>query len=72
MANILPFQRTQILINEIDEYIDKVSEATMVIETTIQHHIEEGNQDLIEEKLKQINEIETSSDEDLICISKEL
>lgn len=72
MANILPFQRTQILINEIDEYLDKVSEATMVLETTILHHIEEGNEVFIEEKLQQIFAIETRGDEVRRSIATEM
>ena len=54
MANILPFQQTQVLINEIDEFLDKVSEATMVVEQTYLHYIDKGADPYLEEKLEQI------------------
>lgn len=72
MANPLPFQRTQTLINEIDEYLDKVSEASMVLEKTILHHIEEGNEVFIEDKLQQIFAIEARGDEARRSIATEM
>lgn len=63
MANILPFQRTQVLINDIDEYLDKVAEAAMVLEKTILHHIEESQEDFLEKRLQQILAIEARGDE---------
>lgn len=63
MANFMPFQKTQVLINEIDEFLDKVSEATMVVEQTYLHYIDKGTDDYLDEKMQQIFDIEVRGDE---------
>ena len=63
MANVLPFQKTQLLINEIDEFLDKVSEASMLVEKTIEHYIAQGPDELLEDRLEQIFTIEARADE---------
>ena len=63
MDNILPFQKTQVLINEIDEFLDKVSEATMVVEQTYLHFIDKGDDQYLDEKMQQIFDIEVRGDE---------
>ena len=63
MANVLPFQTTQLLINEIDEFLDKVSEASMLVEKTILHYIAQGPDELLEDRLEQIFTIEARADE---------
>ncbi len=63
MANILPFQRTSRLIGEIDEYIDKVFEAAMVLERSILHYLDKGPDDELDEKVDQIRVIEERADE---------
>lgn len=63
MANILPFQRTGMLISEIDGFLDKVSEGSMVFEQTVLHYVDKGADDELEEKLQQIVAIETRGDE---------
>ncbi len=63
MAGILPFQRTSLLISEIDEYLDKVAESVMVLEQTFLHYVENGPDDYLNKKLKQVAEIETRADE---------
>ena len=63
MVNILPFQRTGLLIGEIDDFLDKVSEAVMVLEQTILHYLEKGADDYLEERVEQIRDIEERADE---------
>ena len=63
MADILPFKRTGRLISEIDEFLDKVSEAIMVLEQTLLHYAERGPDEYLEERLQQIRAIETRGDE---------
>ena len=62
MVNILPFQKTQGLINEIDEFLDKVSEASMVVEQTYLHYIDKGADHYLDEKMQQIFDIEARAD----------
>ena len=62
MANILPFQRTGVLISEIDEYLDKVSEAVMILERTFVHYVDSGPDDQLEERLEEIFDIESRGD----------
>ena len=63
MVDISPFQQTRQLIGEIDEYLDKVSEAVMIFEQTVVHFVEQGPDDYLEEKLEQIREVEARADE---------
>ena len=63
MVSILPFQRTGQLIGEIDDFLDKVSEAVMVLEQTISHYLEKGADDYLEERVEQISAIEERADE---------
>lgn len=63
MVNILPFQRTTQLISEIDEFIDRVSEAQMVVERALMHYFEHGVDDQLDESLTQIGQIEERADE---------
>jgi predicted phosphate transport protein (TIGR00153 family) len=63
MANLLPFRRTSLLIREIDEFLDRVSEAAMVFEQTFEHYLEEGPGEWLAEKLGQVGEIEDRADE---------
>jgi len=63
MANLLPFRRTGLLVREIDEFLDRVSEAAMVFEQTFEHYFEKGPDEWLAEKLEQVNEIESRADE---------
>lgn len=63
MVNILPFQRTGRLIAEIDGFMDKVSEAIMVLEQTLLDYAEQGPGEHLEGRLKQIRAIESRCDE---------
>ncbi len=42
MVNILPFQKTSLLISGIDDYLDKVAEAIMTLEQTLLHYADQG------------------------------
>ena len=63
MVDILPFKRTSMLISEIDEFIDKVAEAVMVLERTIRHYLDEGPDEHLTERLVQVREIEGRADD---------
>lgn len=63
MVNILPFQRTRLLISEIDDYLDKVSEAVLVLEQTIGQYLESGAGVYLDERVEQIMEVERRGDE---------
>lgn len=63
MAKLLPFQRTGALISEIDEFLDKVAEAVMVLEQTIRQYVESGDREQLEARFEQIRSIEDRADE---------
>ncbi|MDJ0943688.1 MAG: DUF47 family protein [Kiloniellales bacterium] len=63
MANILPFQRTGLLISEIDEFVDKVSEAIMVLEQTMADYVDKGPESQLDDRVQQIRGIEARGDE---------
>ena len=63
MANLLPFQRTGLLIREIDEFFDKASEAVMLLEQTFRDYVEKGPDSQLDERFKQIRDIELRGDE---------
>ncbi len=63
MVNLLPFQRTNVLISEIDEFLDKVSEASMVLEQTVTQYLDTGQDDELDEKVEQVRAIEERADE---------
>ena len=52
MVDILPFRRTNRLISETDEFIDKVSEAAMVLERTFATYLDDGPGDFLDERLE--------------------
>lgn len=63
MLKIMPFRTTNQLIREIDEFIDKVSEAQMVVERTLLHYFEVGPDEELDQKIGQIAKIEERADE---------
>jgi len=63
MVNILPFRTTNQLIREIDEFIDKVSEAQMVVEKALLHYFDAGPDPELDQKLAQVAKIEERADE---------
>jgi predicted phosphate transport protein (TIGR00153 family) len=56
------FGQTRQLISEIDDYLDKVAEAVLVLEQTVAHYIDEGADQYLDDKLVQIREIEARGD----------
>ena len=63
MVDILPFKRTAALIGEIDEYVDRVSEAVMVLDRTVRHYLDNGPDEQLLERLAQVRQIELRADE---------
>jgi len=63
MLKIMPFQRTSQLIREIDEFIDKVSEAQMTVERSLLHYFDHGPDDELNQKIGQVAKIEERADE---------
>lgn len=63
VVDLLPFKRTGRLIGEIDEFLDKVSEAILVLEQTILDYVDQGPSETLEDRLTQIRTIEQRGDE---------
>jgi predicted phosphate transport protein (TIGR00153 family) len=63
MPDILPFKRTRQLVNEIDGFIDKVSEAMLVAQRTLVDYVENGPGEKLDERMEQIRAIEERGDE---------
>ncbi|MDJ0611573.1 MAG: DUF47 family protein [Kiloniellales bacterium] len=63
MVNVLPFQRTSLLISGIDDYLDRVADSMLVLEQTLMHYVDQGADEHLEQRLKQIREIESRADE---------
>lgn len=63
MVDILPFKRTSLLISEIDEYLDKVSEAAMIVKRTFLHYLDHGKDEELVAKVDQIRAVEKRADE---------
>jgi len=62
-VKIVPFQKTRLLESEIDEFLDKVSEAGMVFEQAASYYMDHGVDDFVEQKLEQITELESRGNE---------
>lgn len=62
MVDLSPFRQTRQLIGEIDDYLDQVSMAVMVLEQTVVHFVGHGADEQLDEKLVQIREIEARGD----------
>jgi predicted phosphate transport protein (TIGR00153 family) len=60
---LLPFGRTKAIEDQIDEFLDKVSEAGMVFELGVDAYLDCGVDKRCEERLKQISELEHRGDE---------
>lgn len=63
MSKIMPFQRTTRLISDVDEFLDRCSDAIMVTEQTVLHYLERNDRESLEERLDQIRGIEQRADE---------
>ena len=64
MTDILPFRRTAALVAEIDEYIDKVSEAVLVTQQTVVRYFRNGPDDALEDRLEQNRTVEVEAEFD--------
>ncbi|MDJ0683747.1 MAG: DUF47 family protein [Alphaproteobacteria bacterium] len=63
MVDILPFKRTGLLISEIDDYFDKVSEAAMIVQRTVLHYLDHGPDEELAKRVDQIRAVEDRADE---------
>ncbi len=63
LVDLLPFKRTGRLIGEIDEFLDKVSDAILVLEQTVLDYVDQGPNETLEDRLTQIRTIEQRGDE---------
>ncbi|MHC4993039.1 MAG: DUF47 domain-containing protein, partial [Planctomycetota bacterium] len=58
-----PFQKTRRLQGQIDEFLDKVSEAAMVFEQAMLHYVEQGYDETMDQKFEHIAALESRGDE---------
>ncbi len=56
------FRRTKVLETEIDEFLDKLSQSALVFKHAIAEYLTGGASEAFEDKLRQINELESSAD----------
>ena len=61
-ADIRLFRRTLALESEIDKFLDLLSEGAILFKYAVQVYLTHGNCDQFEEKLYQVNKIESSAD----------
>ncbi|MCZ6744621.1 MAG: DUF47 family protein [Alphaproteobacteria bacterium] len=57
------FRRTKALENEIDEFLDKLSESALVFRQAIELYLADGPGAGFDEKLRQVNELESRADQ---------
>ena len=57
------FRRTRALETEIDEFLDLLSEAGLLFKYAVYEYLEHGSCEAFEEKLHQVNEIESTADD---------
>ena len=60
--NITLFRRTKVLEMEIDEFLDKLSQSALVFKHAISVYMANGASDEFEDKLRHINDLESSAD----------
>ena len=61
--NMALFRRTKALENEIDEFLDKLSESALVFRQAIELYLTDGPGAGFDEKLRQVNELESRADQ---------
>ncbi len=59
---LLPFRRTRELENEIDAFLDKLSESGLVFKRAVQIYLDEGASPGFDEKLQAVNRMESEAD----------
>ncbi len=59
----MPFRRTKALRVQVDDFLDKVSEAAMAFEQGVKHYLKHGADDHVHKKLDQITLLERQGDD---------
>ena len=63
MANILPFQRTNQLVGEIDEFLDKAVDGALIAERAVLHYLEHGADGALDERVEEVMAAESRGTE---------
>ena len=61
-GNLSPFGRTKALENEIDSFLDKLSESGLLFKRAVQIYLDEGASGAFDEKLQAVNRLESEAD----------
>ena len=61
-GSLLPFRRTKALENEIDAFLDRLSESGLLFKRAVQIYLDEGASDAFDEKLQAVNRLESEAD----------
>ncbi len=61
-GSMSPFRRTKVLENQIDAFLDKLSESGLVFKRAVQIYLDEGASADFEEKLQAVNRMESEAD----------
>ncbi len=61
-GSLLPFRRTKALENEIDAFLDKLSESGLLFKRAVQIYLDEGASAAFDEKLQAVNHLESEAD----------
>ena len=70
--NIRLFQRTRILESEIDEFLDKLSDAALLFKHAMHEYLEYGCSEEFDERLQHVNKLESEADQQRRSIEKQL
>jgi predicted phosphate transport protein (TIGR00153 family) len=62
LSNLSPFRRAKALENEIDAFLDKLSESGLLFKRAVQIYLNEGPTPEFEEKLQAVNRMESEAD----------
>ncbi len=62
LGNLSPFRRTKALENEIDAFLDKLSESGLLFKRAVQIYLDDGCTPEFEEKLQAVNRLESEAD----------
>ena len=59
--NIRLFQRTRVLENEIDEFLDKLSQSSLMFKIAVRMYLTDGYAPDFEQKLQDVNKMESGA-----------
>ncbi len=62
-GSMSPFRRTKVLENQIDGFLDKLSESGLLFKRAVQIYLDEGASAGFDEKLQAVNRLESEADE---------